>query len=172
GGLVSAQRALSFERDDTLLNNAGGRINGGSLLLKGASLDNSDGQLISQGRLDAILGGALVNAGAARLASGGDLLLRSASVDNRGGKLVSQGLLEISAGSLDNSASGTLASQAGMSLRLGGGALRNQQDGLIFSQAGALEVQAGSLDNRQGTLQAQGDNRLRIGGALDNQGGR
>ncbi|MGV8358535.1 cytidine deaminase-like fold-containing protein, partial [Pseudomonas aeruginosa] len=66
----------------------------------------------------------------------------------------------------------TLASQAGMSLRLGGGALRNQQDGLIFSQAGALEVQAGSLDNRQGTLQAQGDNRLRIGGALDNQGGR
>ncbi|HHW1979542.1 TPA: DUF637 domain-containing protein, partial [Pseudomonas aeruginosa] len=39
-------------------------------------------------------------------------------------------------------------------------------------QAGALEVQAGSLDNRQGTLQAQGDNRLRIGGALDNQGGR
>ncbi|HDQ4061638.1 TPA: DNA/RNA non-specific endonuclease, partial [Pseudomonas aeruginosa] len=172
GGLVSAQRALSFERDDTLLNNAGGRINGGSLLLKGASLDNSDGQLISQGRLDAILGGALVNAGAARLASGGDLLLRSASVDNRGGKLVSQGLLEISAGSLDNSASGTLASQAGMSLRLGGGALRNQQDGLIFSQAGALEVQAGSLDNRQGTLQAQGDNQLRIDGALDNQGGR
>ncbi|MEW3661070.1 DUF637 domain-containing protein, partial [Pseudomonas aeruginosa] len=85
---------------------------------------------------------------------------------------VSQGLLEISAGSLDNSASGTLASQAGMSLRLGGGALRNQQDGLIFSQAGALEVQAGSLDNRQGTLQAQGDNQLRIGGALDNQGGR
>ncbi|HEK0720117.1 TPA: DUF637 domain-containing protein, partial [Pseudomonas aeruginosa] len=165
-------RALSFERDDTLLNNAGGRINGGSLLLKGASLDNSDGQLISQGRLDAILGGALVNTGAARLASGGDLLLRSASVDNRGGKLVSQGLLEISAGSLDNSASGTLASQAGMSLRLGGGALRNQQDGLIFSQAGALDVQAGSLDNRQGTLQAQGDNRLRIGGALDNQGGR
>ncbi|HCE8048793.1 TPA: two-partner secretion system exoprotein TpsA1, partial [Pseudomonas aeruginosa] len=155
-----------------LLNNAGGRINGGSLLLKGASLDNSDGQLISQGRLDAILGGALVNTGAARLASGGDLLLRSASVDNRGGKLVSQGLLEISAGSLDNSASGTLASQAGMSLRLGGGALRNQQDGLIFSQAGALDVQAGSLDNRQGTLQAQGDNRLRIGGALDNQGGR
>ncbi|WP_437128566.1 DUF637 domain-containing protein, partial [Pseudomonas aeruginosa] len=172
GGLVSAQRALSFERDDTLLNNAGGRINGGSLLLKGASLDNSDGQLISQGRLDAILGGALVNTGAARLASGGDLLLRSASVDNRGGKLVSQGLLEISAGSLDNSASGTLASQAGMSLRLGGGALRNQQDGLIFSQTGALEVQAGSLDNRQGTLQAQGDNRLRIGGAMDNQGGR
>ncbi|MCF4004652.1 DUF637 domain-containing protein, partial [Pseudomonas aeruginosa] len=102
----------------------------------------------------------------------GDLLLRSASVDNRGGKLVSQGLLEITTGSLDNSASGTLASQADMSLRLGGGALRNQQDGLIFSQAGALEVQAGSLDNRQGTLQAQGDNRLRIGGALDNQGGR
>ncbi|MFU4023448.1 hypothetical protein ACM7D9_30855, partial [Pseudomonas aeruginosa] len=64
--LDNAQGIVSGESDVTLsiagkLNNAGGRINGGSLLLKGASLDNSDGQLISQGRLDAILGGALVN---------------------------------------------------------------------------------------------------------------
>ncbi|MFU7352112.1 hypothetical protein, partial [Pseudomonas paraeruginosa] len=92
-----------------------------SLLLTGASLDNSGGQLISQGRLEALLGGALVNTGGARLASGGDLLLRSASVDNRGGKLVSQGLLELFAQGLDNSASGTLASQADMTLRLGQG---------------------------------------------------
>ncbi|HCF6251578.1 TPA: DUF637 domain-containing protein, partial [Pseudomonas aeruginosa] len=173
GGLIATPGALLLRQLGAVDNGAGGEISSDrAFTLAAASLDNSDGQLISQGRLDAILGGALVNTGAARLASGGDLLLRSASVDNRGGKLVSQGLLEITTGSLDNSASGTLASQAGMSLRLGGGALRNQQDGLIFSQAGALDVQAGSLDNRQGTLQAQGDNRLRIGGALDNQGGR
>ncbi|ABR84623.1 filamentous hemagglutinin [Pseudomonas paraeruginosa PA7] len=172
GGLISAQRALTFDRASAVLNNAGGQVNGGSLLLTGASLDNSGGQLISQGRLEALLGGALVNTGGARLASGGDLLLRSASVDNRGGKLVSQGLLELFAQGLDNSASGTLASQADMTLRLGQGALRNQQDGLVFSQAGALDVQAGSLDNRQGTLQAQGDNRLRLDAALDNRGGR
>ncbi|MFN2910846.1 hypothetical protein ACKUE4_25325, partial [Escherichia coli] len=78
--------------------------NGGSLLLKGASLDNSDGQLISQGRLDAILAGALVNAGAARLASAGALLLRGASVDSRGGRLVRPGLLEMPTGSLDKPA--------------------------------------------------------------------
>ncbi len=173
GTLSSKDGELAISLGGALDNHGqGALVSKGAQRIDAASLDNSDGQLISQGRLDAILGGALVNTGAARLASGGDLLLRSASVDNRGGKLVSQGLLEISAGSLDNSASGTLASQAGMSLRLGGGALRNQQDGLIFSQAGALEVQAGSLDNRQGTLQAQGDNQLRIGGALDNQGGR
>ncbi|UYT20433.1 two-partner secretion system putative hemagglutinin TpsA2 [Pseudomonas paraeruginosa] len=172
GGLISAQRALTFDRASAVLNNAGGQVNGGSLLLTGASLDNSGGQLISQGRLEALLGGALVNTGGARLASGGDLLLRSASVDNRGGKLVSQGLLELFAQGLDNSASGTLASQADMTLRLGQGALRNQQDGLVFSQAGALDVQAGSLDNRQGTLQAQGDNRLRLDAALDNRDGR
>ncbi|QDL02966.1 two-partner secretion system putative hemagglutinin TpsA2 [Pseudomonas paraeruginosa] len=172
GGLISAQRALTFDRASAVLNNAGGQVNGGSLLLTGASLDNSGGQLISQGRLEALLGGALVNTGGARLASGGDLLLRSASVDNRGGKLVSQGLLELFAQGLDNSASGTLASQADMTLRLGQGALRNQQDGLVFSQAGTLDVQAGSLDNRQGTLQAQGDNRLRLDAALDNRGGR
>ncbi|MBH9345936.1 filamentous hemagglutinin N-terminal domain-containing protein, partial [Pseudomonas aeruginosa] len=172
GGLISAQRALTFDRASAVLTNAGGQVNGGSLLLTGASLDNSGGQLISQGRLEALLGGALVNTGGARLASGGDLLLRSASVDNRGGKLVSQGLLELFAQGLDNSASGTLASQADMTLRLGQGALRNQQDGRVFSQAGALDVQAGSLDNRQGTLQAQGDNRLRLDAALDNRGGR
>ncbi|WP_416408658.1 two-partner secretion system putative hemagglutinin TpsA2 [Pseudomonas paraeruginosa] len=172
GGLISAQRALTFDRASAVLTNAGGQVNGGSLLLTGASLDNSGGQLISQGRLEALLGGALVNTGGARLASGGDLLLRSASVDNRGGKLVSQGLLELFAQGLDNSASGTLASQADMTLRLGQGALRNQQDGLVFSQAGTLDVQAGSLDNRQGTLQAQGDNRLRLDAALDNRGGR
>lgn len=172
GGLISAQRALTFDRASAVLNNAGGQVNGGSLLLTGASLDNSGGQLISQGRLEALLGGALVNTGGARLASGGDLLLRSASVDNRGGKLVSQGLLELFAQGLDNSASGTLASQADMTLRLGQGTLRNQQDGLVFSQAGALDVQAGSLDNRQGTLQAQGDNRLRLDAALDNRDGR
>ncbi|HBP5568537.1 TPA: filamentous hemagglutinin N-terminal domain-containing protein, partial [Pseudomonas aeruginosa] len=172
GGLISAQRALTFDRASAVLNNAGGQVNGGSLLLTGASLDNSGGQLISQGWLEALLGGALVNTGGARLASGGDLLLRSASVDNRGGKLVSQGLLELFAQGLDNSASGTLASQADMTLRLGQGTLRNQQDGLVFSQAGALDVQAGSLDNRQGTLQAQGDNRLRLDAALDNRDGR
>ncbi|VTS60472.1 Hemolysin precursor [Streptococcus dysgalactiae subsp. equisimilis] len=172
GGLISAQRALTFDRASAVLTNAGGQVNGGSLLLTGASLDNSGGQLISQGRLEALLGGALVNTGGARLASGGDLLLRSASVDNRGGKLVSQGLLELFAQGLDNSASGTLASQADMTLRLGQGALRNQQDGLVFSQAGTLDVRAGSLDNRQGTLQAQGDNRLRLDAALDNRGGR
>ncbi|HFX1963707.1 TPA: DUF637 domain-containing protein, partial [Pseudomonas aeruginosa] len=168
GGLVSAQRALSFERDDTLLNNAGGRINGGSLLLKGASLDNSDGQLISQGRLDAILGGALVNTGAARLASGGDLLLRSASVDNRGGKLVSQGLLEISAGSLDNGAGGVLNSAKGW-LKLVTGLFDNSAG---VTQAQSLEIRAGQgVRNQQGHLSALGgDNRI-VTADFDNQGG-
>ncbi|MGK8858120.1 DUF637 domain-containing protein [Pseudomonas aeruginosa] len=180
GTLSSKDGELAISLGGALDNHGqGALVSKGAQRIDAASLDNAQGIVSGEsdvtlsiaGKLDNGQGG-LVNTGAARLASGGDLLLRSASVDNRGGKLVSQGLLEISAGSLDNSASGTLASQADMSLRLGGGALRNQQDGLIFSQAGALEVQAGSLDNRQGTLQAQGDNRLRIGGALDNQGGR
>ncbi|MDY1590518.1 hypothetical protein, partial [Pseudomonas paraeruginosa] len=66
GGLISAQRALTFDRASAVLTNAGGQVNGGSLLLTGASLDNSGGQLISQGRLEALLGGALVNTGGAR----------------------------------------------------------------------------------------------------------
>ncbi|MBT9100788.1 hypothetical protein KIP74_01070, partial [Pseudomonas aeruginosa] len=62
--LDNAQGIVSGESDVTL--SIAGKLDNGRL-------DNSDGQLISQGRLDAILGGALVNTGAARLASGGDL---------------------------------------------------------------------------------------------------
>jgi filamentous hemagglutinin len=170
-GLISAKQDLALLGVHTDINNQNGQLSGASLLLKGNSLDNSAGQITSQGLLGITLLGALINANLARLASGGALTLKAASVDNRSGKLISQDALTITSGALNNSAGGTLASQQDMTLNLTG-ALSNQQNGLIFSQLGKLFVTAQSLNNNAGTLQSEGDNQLRISAALSNQAGQ
>ncbi|WP_233098121.1 two-partner secretion domain-containing protein [Pseudomonas carnis] len=173
-GLISAAQHLGFNNAQSQILNRGGRINAANITFIGESLDNSAGQLISQGTLDGTLSGALINANNARLASGAALLLNAASLGNRGGQLVSQDRLDLTLanGDLDNSAKGTLASQKDLVIKLLAGDVQNQQDGLMFSQKGKLDLTARALTNDQGTLQSQTDNRLRLSGALSNQGGR
>ncbi|WP_294363351.1 filamentous hemagglutinin N-terminal domain-containing protein [Pseudomonas sp.] len=173
-GLISAAQHLGFNNAQSQILNRGGRINAANITFIGESLDNSAGQLISQGTLDGTLSGALINANNARLASGAALLLNAASLGNRGGQLVSQDRLDLTLanGDLDNSAKGTLASQKDLVIKLLAGDVQNQQDGLMFSQMGKLDLTARTLTNDQGTLQSQTDNRLRLSGALSNQGGR
>ncbi|WP_236455366.1 MULTISPECIES: two-partner secretion domain-containing protein [unclassified Pseudomonas] len=173
-GLISAAQHLGFNNAQSQILNRGGRINAANITFIGESLDNSAGQLISQGTLDGTLSGALINANNARLASGAALLLNAASLGNRGGQLVSQDRLDLTLanGDLDNSAKGTLASQKDLVIKLLAGDVQNQQDGLMFSQKGKLDLTARTLTNDQGTLQSQTDNRLRLSGALSNQGGR
>lgn len=174
GGLISADKELDFNHAQSELINQGGRISAAHIKLIGQSLDNSAGQLISQGALEGTLSGALINANNARLASGASLLLNAASVDNRGGQLASQDQLDLTLteGDLDNRDQGTLASQKDLVIKLLAGDVHNQQDGLIFSQNGRLDLAARTLNNQQGTLQSQTDSSLRLGGALNNQGGR
>ena len=173
-GLISAAQHLGFNNAQSQILNRGGRINAANITFIGESLDNSAGQLISQCTLDGTLSGALINANNARLASGAALLLNAASLGNQGGQLVSQDRLDLTLanGDLDNSAKGTLASQKDLVIKLLAGDVQNQQDGLMFSQKGKLDLTARALTNDQGTLQSQTDNRLRLSGALSNQGGR
>ncbi|TLG91039.1 filamentous hemagglutinin N-terminal domain-containing protein, partial [Pseudomonas edaphica] len=173
-GLISSSQSLGFNHAQSQILNRGGQISAANINLIGQSLDNSAGQLISQGALQGTLSGALINANNARLASGGALLLNAASLDNRGGQLVSQNRLDLTlaSGDLNNSGKGTLASQQDLLIKLLAGDVNNQQDGLIYSQKGKLELAARTLDNQQGTLQSQTDNLLRLSGALNNQGGR
>ena len=173
-GLISAEKGLDFNHAQSELINRGGKVSATTLKLIGQSLDNSAGQLISQGTLEGTLSGALINANNARLASGGALRLNAASLDNRDGQLISQDQLNLilTQGDLDNSAQGTLASQKDLVIKLLAGDVNNQQDGLIFSQKGRLDLVARTLNNQQGTLQSQTDNQLRLSGALNNQGGR
>ena len=173
GGLISAGQHLGFNHARSEILNRGGQISAANITLVGQSLDNSAGQLISQGTLDGTLSGALINANNARLASGAALLLNASSLDNRGGQLVSQDRLDLTlTDDLDNRDKGTLASQKDLVIKLLAGDLNNQQDGLIFSQKGKLDLAARTLNNQKGTLQSQVDNRLRLSGDLNNQGGR
>ncbi|WP_152227734.1 DUF637 domain-containing protein [Pseudomonas sp. SCB32] len=172
GGLINAQQHLALRPAQTDILNQGGQISAGSLDFSVRSLDNSGGLLLSQGALRGTLrgtlSGALINANNARLASAGELLLSAASLDNRGGQLASQQRLELNAGSLDNSQRGTLASQQDLVLNLGAGTLDNSADGLLHSASGAISLQAGQLRNQGGTLNSQGDAQLQLSGLLDN----
>ncbi|MCL6690635.1 filamentous hemagglutinin N-terminal domain-containing protein [Pseudomonas sp. R3.Fl] len=172
-GLIDAQRRLDFSHAATRLLNQGGQISAGSLLLKGRSLDNSGGQLLSQGALEATLSGALINANNARLSSGAGLLLKAASLDNRGGQLSSQSTLELilGQGGLDNRDRGTLASQGALRIEALGGRLLNGNDGLVHS-VDSLSLRAAGLDNQQGQVSSQGDASLALSGALNNAWGR
>ncbi|AIG04098.1 hemagglutinin [Pseudomonas fluorescens] len=173
-GLISAAQRLDFNNAQSQILNRAGRVNAGNITLVGESLDNSAGQLISQGTLEGTLSGALINANNARLASGAALLLNASNLDNRGGQLVSQDRLDLTLakGDLDNRDKGTLASQQDLVIKLLAGDVNNQEDGLIFSQKGKLDLVARTLSNQKGTLQSQADNQLRLSGALNNQGGR
>ncbi|HEJ6403203.1 TPA: filamentous hemagglutinin N-terminal domain-containing protein [Pseudomonas aeruginosa] len=168
-GLLSAAGAVAIQARD--VNNGAGQITGHSLLLTGRNLDNSAGQLSSDTSLSLNLLGTLSNTQQAQLASGANLLLRAGAVDNRGGTLVSRGLLDVIAGSFNNSAGGTLAAQQALTIALSG-ALDNSQDGLIYSLDNQLSLQAGSVNNNAGTLQSKGDLELEVTGALSNQQGR
>ncbi|MHC8393464.1 two-partner secretion domain-containing protein [Pseudomonas sp. LB3P93] len=173
-GLISAGQHLDFNNAQSEILNRGGQISAANITLIAQSLDNSAGQLISQGTLEGTLSGALINANKARLASSAALLLNAANLDNRGGQLVSQDRLDLTLanGDLNNRDKGTLASQKDLVLKLLAGDVNNQQDGLIFSQKGKVDLAARTLNNQQGTLQSHADNLLRLGGALNNQGGR
>lgn len=173
-GLISSARDLDFNHVRTELSNRNGKVNAANITLTGRSVDNSAGQLISQGTLKGTLSGALINANNARLASGAALLLNAASLDNRGGQLASQDQLDLTLtnGDLDNRDQGTLASQKDLVIKLLAGDVHNQQAGLIFSQKGRLDLAARALNNQQGTLQSQADNSLHLGDALNNQGGK
>lgn len=172
-GLINAQQQLNLSNTNAVLNNQGGQLSAGSLLLKGQSLDNSGGQLLSEDALSATLSGALINANNARLASGGVLLLSAANLDNRGGKLSSQTSADITLtqGNLDNSEQGTLASQHALVIKALNGRLLNSQDGLIDSR-GSLTLQAAGVDNQQGLINGRGDTRVVLSGALNNAQGR
>ncbi|WP_395607452.1 hemagglutinin repeat-containing protein [Pseudomonas sp. B22129] len=133
GKLISSQ-ALTLGAANLI--NAKGLVSGWqNLSLSGANLDNRNNGTFSSrsGAIAVDLSGALLNSGA--------------------GALVSQGRLDIHAASLDNSSGGILSSAAGQGLTVNG-LLNNSSGGLIDSGA-ALDVQATTLSNDAGTVNAQ-----------------
>ncbi|MDH6331809.1 filamentous hemagglutinin [Stenotrophomonas sp. 1278] len=150
--------------------NAGGRIehagNGGLLLTTG-DWTGAGGRLSTLGRLDWTVGNADVRNGTLTAAQ---FQIAAGTLDNRGGSLLSLGNQDstLRAGTLDNSAGGTVAGNG--ELHLTATTLDNSKGLLQQAGNGALRVHADTLRGSEGRLLSNGDLSL-TGGQLDVSGG-
>ncbi|MGY2292801.1 two-partner secretion domain-containing protein [Pseudomonas sp. SDO528_S397] len=132
-------------------NRQGGTVQGQSLNVQAAMIDNDGGRVS---------------------AAGGDAWVTTGDFDNRNGGLYAQGLMHVSGNNFDNSGDndGQISGQQ-IDLSLSG-ALNNRL-GIIESQS-TLNVSAASLDNQAGRLRAlgtAGKTAFAITGLLDNTTG-
>ncbi|WLI04087.1 hemagglutinin repeat-containing protein [Pseudomonas sp. FP597] len=173
-GLIAAKGALALNRVRAINNQNGELSTQQNLTLNLSSLDNSGGKLISSQVLSvnaatllnqngllsgwqglSVIGDSLDNRNNGTLSSRNgavDVRLTGALLNTGAGALVSQGRLGLSAGRLENSA-GILSSGAGQRLTVNG-QLNNDNGGLIDSGA-ELDLQALTLGNQAGTINAQ-----------------
>ena len=169
-GLLSSGVAMTLNA--MALNNVGGTVNAsGDLAFNGTELNNSQGTFTGQQAITLDLLGALINT-QGRMSSSGPLLIqRSTQVNNQGGELSSQSWLSLFTGELNNSGRGTVA--AGDKLLItAGGNVDNTNDGLIASRNGELELDAGSLANAKGQLQAKQTLHVEVTVDVGNQDGQ
>ncbi|WP_371231666.1 filamentous hemagglutinin N-terminal domain-containing protein [Pseudomonas sp. QE6] len=138
-GLFSAEQVLSLNLD---------------------GLDNSSqGNLISNGSLQASVKNTLSNQADGLLSAKGALGVQAGSLDNRGGLVVGDAGVALSAGSVNNSAQGVISSRGDLQLDLG--QLDNSQGGALDSGA-ALRLNADQVNNTQGSVTAKGDLQAKV----------
>ncbi|QRO33536.1 hemagglutinin repeat-containing protein [Chromobacterium violaceum] len=190
GGTLASGQSLNLTLQGGL-DNQKGIVQGDSLQLNAASLDNRGGGIKALGAGDSRiqLDGKLDNSAAGALAANGNLTLSANQLDNSGSLLQSAatldvqlkqdaqnsggtlqaGQLQLSAASLGNQHGQIGQAGAGLATLAIGGQIDNSNQGKIIS-GGQLHVTAGDLNNNQGVLSSQGDLTLR-GSALNNQQG-
>ncbi|AVG17720.1 hypothetical protein CFN79_18645 [Chromobacterium vaccinii] len=190
GGTLASGQALTLTLQGAL-DNQKGVVQGDSLQLDAASLDNRGGGIKALGAGDSRiqLGGKLDNSAAGALATNGNLTLSANQLDNsgsvlqsaatldvqlkqdaqNGGGTLQAGQLKLSAASLGNQHGQIGQAGAGLATLAIGGQIDNSNQGKITS-GGQLQVTAGDLNNNQGVLSSQGDLTL-SGKALNNQQG-
>lgn len=167
-GLIVADQGLELYVQ-RLLNNAKGVLAGrDGLLVRGGSLDNSDGgTLTSQRVIDVRVDGALNNQGEGRMLAADGLQIEAGSIDNRAAGLLSSGAaLSVAGGNLNNQG-GKVVSDGQLSIRNSN--LKNDQAGLI-SAGRALNIETGTLDNQQNGLISGGAEVTLQAGQLNNHG--
>ncbi|WP_283190191.1 filamentous hemagglutinin N-terminal domain-containing protein [Pseudomonas sp. PMCC200344] len=154
GTLSSKYGDLNVDLKGNALNsNAGALVSNGTLKLTAASLDNSNGGVVSSlGSQQLNIAGDLNNADGGQIDSDGTLNVHAANLNNHAGKISALQDLDITAGSLDNSA-GTLSGKGAINLDLLGN-LSNVQ-GVLNSNGALLLKHAAQIDNRGGKLMSQ-----------------
>ncbi|AZD00799.1 hemagglutinin repeat-containing protein [Pseudomonas chlororaphis] len=188
GGTLSAGQSANVSAATLDNQNKGRVLSSGSLELTAGQVLNGRGLISGDGNLSATLGhlnnhdGEVSSAGITTLTANslynsggqvtGDVALNIGligALNNQGGVLGSAKRVSISAASLDNSHAGSLASDGSLTTRIVG--LFDNQSAGDLGAKGVVDLQAGSLDNRGGSL--TGKDRLSLDTALlDNRAGK
>ncbi|MEB1549512.1 hemagglutinin repeat-containing protein [Xanthomonas campestris pv. campestris] len=187
-GLVAAGgrlkvNASTVDNRNTRSNGAAQGLQAGRLELQAQSLDNRQGQVITDGASDLQLNSALNNSGG-QISSGGSLDMRADAVANGAGLLRSDGSQSLAARTL--SGDGQVHSQSNLTLTLregltntgemiANGTLAIRTDGDLSNQgvlrAGAIDLSARNVDNAaSGQIVSQGLTYIGTGGQLVNRG--
>jgi len=187
GGTTDARQALTL-RILSLLDNTGGTIrSNGDQRVTAGNINNRQGVFSSRGDIDLATaqldnaGGTLIGQGAGtyhiarldnqqgKVHSAASLTLDATRVNNQGGQLVAMQALKLRADALDNSAQGTISSQA--SLDLQADSLNNRDGGLILGTT-HTGIRARDIDNAAGRLQSAGTLTFTDVATLDNRQGQ
>jgi len=146
-------------------NQDGGRIGSTDVLTANVtSLDQHGGRLFSSTRLDLDLNNGQLNNRDGLINAPVLVLKKLSNVDNRNGEISSANAFVLAANTLDN-ANGKLLSNQSLTLRIA--QTLNNIKGMVA--ATDVEVSAGALNNRAGTLNSRGDLKLGVDGLLTNE---
>ncbi|EJZ57097.1 filamentous hemagglutinin [Pseudomonas fluorescens R124] len=148
-GVINSKGVLSIETLRNLNNQKGEISSVNSFNLKGNSLDNRGGNLISNDQLT----------------------LTAAELNNQGGLVSGWNGVSVTGGTLDNSQEGSVSSLLGNTSIDLSGALTNHSKGGVGAK-GEVSIKAASLDNSNGTVSSGGKQTLALtGGTLSNASG-
>ncbi|WP_017164855.1 hemagglutinin repeat-containing protein, partial [Xanthomonas phaseoli] len=169
GGTLAVQAGGNI--DNGRLNNVGGQLQANQLSIDGGSLSNVGGGLVLSGAgvTRVVIGGALDNSAGTLASNGQDLSITAASIENAQGRIEHAGtgtLSVTSRGALGNN-SGRILTQG--QLTLGASGALNNQSGAIAA-AGDAGVSASSLNNLAGSVSARTLN-VQTSGTVDNRNG-
>ncbi|OCX24548.1 filamentous hemagglutinin N-terminal domain-containing protein [Pseudomonas graminis] len=166
GGEFVAQGNLTLTGNT--LDNSGAGLVGATKALKltVGNVNNRGGELSSQQDVT-ITAQQLDNSDAGKVIAGTALQLNVDRLINRAKGMLFGDTLQLTGSTLDNSA-GTLASQNGLAVDLGGALLNDA--GLLSSESG-LSIKTASLSNAAGSVSSAGALTIATPGAVNNQHG-
>ncbi|MBD8733583.1 two-partner secretion domain-containing protein [Pseudomonas sp. CFBP 13710] len=192
GGILSSSAGQSLSVHDTLDNSQGGLIDSGAelivratdlsnragivnsqqtLSLTGNELDNTGGQLASNGNITLELLGTLINAQRKLASSGPPRIQHAPNIHNLDGQMVRHNLRSLFTSSLDNPSPRPLALLDQLTLDASSSE-QSLPDSLIYSHNGVVSLSADALENSGGVVRSQTGLTLQISGAIDNANGR
>ncbi|WP_230516581.1 MULTISPECIES: hemagglutinin repeat-containing protein [unclassified Janthinobacterium] len=191
--VISASNLLSITANAAngqALVNSQGQLVGGQLQLNVANLNNTSGDIvqtgtgdtiITTGKLDNTAGRIAVNSanlalnatvlknvnGKLEHAGAGVLAIHAGQFNNQFGKITGNGKLDITATTLDHRSATTVANQ----LTINAGSLDNRAGSLAQTGTGLMTVNAtGQLDNTSGKIEGNGDTLVKAGTLLNKTG--